>query len=390
MNLKHKLIALRRKIRARMVFLYTYKWYQRCLMVKKDINGTSLQKRALLSYIVEPYKQKSISNHHQNRRQAIILANVLAELGFDVDVYHYLYDAEIEYEKYDLILGFGYPIENSFYSNFKGSRIFYATETLLSVRVARENMRLDYLEKRNGVRLGMSRIRSYPTELSIALSNKIITTGNEWTMDGYKKLNPNVSNVPLAIIDSGEPLCTYDSKSPYEFLWIGGQGMLLKGLDLVLDAFSQLPKKYKLHICGVEEQDFFDLYKKELFETENVCYYGRVNVASEIFTEITNKAMFVICSAVAEAGCGSVLTAMSRGVIPVVNKESSIDVKEVGYELLRDDVDYIGKYIKDLVEVDSAELMKKSRRSYERVLCNYTSEYYGRELKRSIAETISI
>ena len=59
------------------------------------------------------------------------------------------------------------------------------------------------------------------------------------------------------------------------FLWLGSRGMVFKGLDLVLDAFVQMPE-YHLTVCGpvAKEKDFEQVYYQELYHTSNIHTYG--------------------------------------------------------------------------------------------------------------------
>ena len=74
------------------------------------------------------------------------------------------------------------------------------------------------------------------------------------------------------------------------FVWMGGGGAVLKGLDITLEAFSKMPE-FNLHVLGPAsvEKDFIKEYKKELEETPNINYYGRVDVTGEKFKNIIDK-----------------------------------------------------------------------------------------------------
>lgn len=55
------------------------------------------------------------------------------------------------------------------------------------------------------------------------------------------------------------------------FLWFGSGGMVHKGLDLVLEAFAEMPE-YHLTVCGPvsREQDLEQACFKELHQTPNI------------------------------------------------------------------------------------------------------------------------
>ena len=70
------------------------------------------------------------------------------------------------------------------------------------------------------------------------------------------------------------------------FLWIGSQGFVHKGLDLVLEAFARMPDHH-LTVCGPldAEPAFVAAFRRELFETPNIETLGWVDIASPAFAE---------------------------------------------------------------------------------------------------------
>lgn len=66
--------------------------------------------------------------------------------------------------------------------------------------------------------------------------------------------------------------------------------MVHKGLDIVLEAFIQMPE-YQLTIIGpvLEEPQFVDLYRKELFHTRNIHFVGWVDNVDEEFGKILKQ-----------------------------------------------------------------------------------------------------
>ena len=60
-----------------------------------------------------------------------------------------------------------------------------------------------------------------------------------------------------------------DSKS---FVFFASSGQVHKGIDLLLELFSQQLKDYTLYVCSgyEQEEDFYQEYHKELYETSNI------------------------------------------------------------------------------------------------------------------------
>ncbi|MHC5721439.1 MAG: glycosyltransferase, partial [Nostoc sp.] len=85
------------------------------------------------------------------------------------------------------------------------------------------------------------------------------------------------------------------------FLWFGGSALVLKGLDLVLDAFAQMPE-YHLTVCGPvsNDQEFEQAFYKELYETPNIHTYGWIDVSSPDFLKVTNNCLGLVYPSVSE------------------------------------------------------------------------------------------
>ena len=68
---------------------------------------------------------------------------------------------------------------------------------------------------------------------------------------------------------------------------------MLKGLDLLLDAFS-IRTDYNLIICSnvLKEKEFVTFFHNYLFERKNIRTIGFVDINSELFASITKECAF--------------------------------------------------------------------------------------------------
>ena len=76
-------------------------------------------------------------------------------------------------------------------------------------------------------------------------------------------------------------------KNRTSFLYFGGDGLICKGLDLVLEAFDGLDGVTLDICCPDSEMDFWEYYKPLLERNPHICFHGFVQVDSDKFTEIT-------------------------------------------------------------------------------------------------------
>src|SRR5665648_1099492 len=89
--------------------------------------NTHHKKNALISYITHPFN-RGINLTHTNYTEAVEIAKVLNELGYNVDIVNYYFEGKLNYDKYSVIFGFGEPLINSFYCrNRKIFTIYYGT-----------------------------------------------------------------------------------------------------------------------------------------------------------------------------------------------------------------------------------------------------------------------
>ena len=114
--------------------------------------------------------------------------------------------------------------------------------------------------------------------------------GNEFTISTYTYANKPIYRVPI----SAPFLYPWPEGKDFEacrrhFLWFGSHGFVHKGLDLVLDAFAEMPD-YHLTVCGPIreeiEKDFEKAFYKELYQTSNIRTLGWVDIGRPEFTKL--------------------------------------------------------------------------------------------------------
>ena len=366
------------------------KLYEDIVYKKTNIFNTNFNKSVLLAYIVTPFRKDKISLDHTNKLEVKELAKILKDLKFNIDVFDFRYDSKINYNKYSLIIGFGKPIENSFYNEFHGKRIYYGTGAHVCHQNNAELKRLKNLFKRKGEMLSPKRLISQTWSNSTMLSDALFITGNKWTASTYKKFYDGpIYNIPISAYNffDFKNINRNWTEARKNFLWIGGSGLVHKGLDICIDSFIELPN-YNLHILGPEEEDFFNLYDSEL-KNENIFYHGFVDVSSLKFKKIVEKCGFVIFPSCSEGGGGSALTAMFTGLIPLVTKESSINIKDFGFLIDDIAIKSLRKKIEKISYIKKNKLEIKSEKSFDYCKENHTIKNYKKNVRSFLKELIN-
>jgi glycosyltransferase involved in cell wall biosynthesis len=174
------------------------------------------------------------------------------------------------------------------------------------------------------------------------------------------------------------------------YLWFGSAGLVHKGLDLVLEAFAEMPECH-LTVCGPigKEKDFVAAYGKELYQMPNIRTVGWVDIASVEFMEILQSCVGIVYPSCSEGGGGSVINCMHGGLIPILSYESSVDVEEgYGVILKESTVGEIKNSVRRLSALSPDTLENMARQSWEYARANHTREKFARTFREVIANII--
>jgi glycosyltransferase involved in cell wall biosynthesis len=175
------------------------------------------------------------------------------------------------------------------------------------------------------------------------------------------------------------------------FLWFGGGGAVLKGLDIVLDAFSTMPN-LTLHICGpiAIEKDFALAYKKELYETPNIHYHERIDVASDLFKELVDTCGSLIYPSFSEGTSGAVVQTMHAGIVPIVTPQTGI-YEDAGCIILENPtVESIREAARAFSALPTEIIQDKTRAIWTYARSHYTREAFSRAYAAFIDTVLKI
>lgn len=330
---------------------------------------------ALLTYITHPFfmnENDPAFRSHVNMRRSLMIVNVLNELGYSVDVIHYK-DRKFDTKKqYDIVIGIGeaFDYEKDYFINsrikiYLATGLHWLTETYLIYQ------RLFNLKNRKKVTLIPRRLNEL--YFSPEKSDVIFSVQNEYTNNTYSHLNKPIYSLALSgSLDSPPITQNIKKKNTKTFLWLSGGGMVLKGLDIVLEAFSEMPD-FKLKVCAnvSSEKDFEQLYFKELYETKNIQTYGFVDIGSDEFRNIVSECVAVIDPYPIGEITGSIVNSMYYGLIPVIGYFSNDEIKNFA-ELADGTVEGIKKVLVKFGELTDHEIMEKSSKTLE-----YVQKYHS-------------
>lgn len=357
-------------------------------------SGNNPKGHVLLSYLIKPFLVRSeteVSTSHTNHWRCLQIAKTLLDLGYAVDVID-SHNQTFEPTK---------P-----YTIFIGHRINFDRITRLLNRDCIKIAHLDTahwiynnyatyrrkleLQQRRGITIkGSDRIVEHT--LANEHADHVTVCGNNFNINTLRYANKPIYTLPQT------PAVLYPWPEQKDhgacrktFLWFGSHGFVHKGLDLVLEAFADMPD-YHLYVCGpmAKEPDFVKAYEQELFRTSNIHPVGWVDVESPKFVTIANQCLGVVNPSCSEAGGGNVIICMHAGLIPLVSYESSVDVHDYGVMFRDSAVNTIKEAVQQVSTLPSEQLSRMSRKAWEFARDNHTREKFAAEYKKLIMNILA-
>lgn len=354
--------------------------------VLQNVFHSAHSKNCLLLYLKEPFLQKEISIIHQNRWQIKEIARIIDSIGYNVDVVNYNDRIVWLSHQYDAVFDIcvkDHPVyEKALKPGAKKIVYFTGSESVFANNA--ELTRIENLYQRRGVRL-------QPRRQAPLISKKVeefdeaIIIGNDFNLATYCNFDlPQVFKVPNTGYDLN-PIFDRSRKKATSFFYFGSSGCVHKGLDLLLDIFSEPGFPCKLYVCGnvKAETDFCSAYEKELYHTDNIRLIGFINVLGHEFRNIYDECAFTIMPSCSEARAGSVVTCMSAGVIPICSRECGFEEDEV-ITLEDCTLSTIRDTILRASQKDMGWLEKESGRMIELSKTKYSPEAFSREMKKAL------
>jgi hypothetical protein len=331
-----------------------------------------------------------IPNDHTNRWEAVQIAQTFLDLGYRVDVISENNDWFVPAKHYSFFVGNRINFDRIADSiNRDCVKILHIDTAHWLFNNSGEHQRLLELQRRKGVTLPTR--RSLKPNLAIEHADYATILGNEFTISTYAYANKPLYRLPI----SSATLYPWPEDKNFEacrnhYLWLGGYGLVHKGLDLVLEAFTQMPDHH-LTVCGPihEETDFANAYEKELYRTPNIHTVGWIDLDSPEFLEIRGRCIALIYPSCSEGQCGGVVTCLHAGLIPIISYESGIDVDEGRGLILRGcRIDDIKAAVRRISGLPAQQLELMARRNVEFAVTNHTRETFAVGYSRAVSEIV--
>ena len=359
----------------------------------KDYCENKSNKSALFSYLVHPMLlPPKFRNHIQFSNSGIAqeIPRALNELGYSVDIIDFTNKNWIPKKKYDIFIGHG-GVNFRKIVNILGQdtiKIYFSTG--LYWRDFNQNVinRIYNFTHQKGYIIPPERFVKTDEEYANQIADTIICLGNNQIIKSYKKVNPVVFNINNAVYPFTHMINLKKNidEGRKHFLFFSGFGNIHKGLDLLLEAFSEI--NLHLHICQRIEPEFMNIYQNELTKHKNIHLHGYLEMRSLNFLDLASKCNWVILPTCAEGQPGSVLECMAHGLIPILSDYANIDLHDWGIRIPELSVDCIRSLVLRYSNMEINECNIRSNKVLEVIKSNYSVENFRKSFKNAIINSI--
>lgn len=370
-------------------FIKLHRQYRQRTIYNVYKEGVVGKKRALLSYLPHSFYYHEDDEEFlaaENFWMCREIGNSLRGLGYIVDVCFCLRESFRLRHSYDLMFETGFNLDR-IRKHLSASclKVVFNTGNHWTFQNRAEFDRLGAIKSRRDVVLQPRRM-AQPSMMHL-FADALILPGNAFTQHTF----PYVT-CPVYLID----LCSYDRPTLEKqgcpdarehFLWLGSSGAALKGLDLVLEAFNQMAGRC-LHVVGPvdKEEDFFEVYRKELTQTPNIRFHGYLNQSSAEFRQIAQACCAIVYPSASDGQAGAVVSSMHYGLIPIVSREIGLNVGDEGYVLAECSVNSIKDIVERIASMSSEAIESKCRGARERAVKYHSRGAFSRRIHKILCD----
>lgn len=183
-------------------------------------------------------------------------------------------------------------------------------------------------------------------EWAVSHADGIITLGDLFARATYGRFPLVIALNNAAYDDNRLDSASKDFwQARTRFLFFAGHGNIHKGLDLLLEAFSDLDAE--LFVCQALDPEFLEVYRAELTGRANIHTIGPVGMRSPRFYQLVDQCAYAILPSCSEGSAGSLVECMHQGLIPVRSRATTISA-DCGVVIELCDIPSIKDVVRDL------------------------------------------
>lgn len=350
-------------------------------------------KNALISYITEPFSKRDNSlylNKHQNRREVLIIADIFRNLNISTK-FTYLSKPHFSLSGFDLIFGVEPNFIKACKDNPSALKIYYATGAYCKHQNSVVIKRTDEFNQKHGTNIPY--IRMVKDHASCEIADHIIQIGSKFTLTTYpEKIKKKIYVIRQSCHEFHfNDFLTKKLKcfSRNEFIWMGSQGSILKGFDLLADFFIDNPQ-YIIHFIGSIDTEVWNYYKEKFQSKKNIHCYGYVDLDSELMEKLALRSTYVIMPSASEGCPGSVINMMKLGCIPIVSPYAAFnEIENMGFLIEDFTTAAIKKAIDKVNSITNEEIIQKIELNYRYSNLNFNAQVFNNDLTQCMISILN-
>jgi hypothetical protein len=317
------------------------------------------------------------------------LAEVLLERGYRLDVVSHLNTAFVPQRPYSLFVGAREDFVR-LAELLPGSclKVLHLDSADVLFQNLAELERLGAIKDRRGAVLTPRRYVE-PTP-ALQHADSAIVHGSDWTLETYRYARIPLHRVPtVSLGEHASPESRDFQACRRQFLWLGGRGLAHQGLDRVLEAFAGT-EALGLTVCGrlAEEPDFTAAYARELRGVPGITTAGWIDVTGRRFAEIARRSVALVFPSCAEGQSGEAVAAMAAGVIPIVSRESGVDVGDAGVVLDDCSVETIVETVRRIAGLPAERLREMAMQAWETARAHHGPSIVAERYRSAIGRIV--
>jgi glycosyltransferase involved in cell wall biosynthesis len=348
--------------------------------------------RALFSYRIEGFLTHPGDPQlrtHTNYWQSLCMAEILAELGYTVDVIDYRNMSFQPEKDYALFIDVRHNMERLAPRLGKNClKIFHIDTAHLLANNAREAVRLQDLLVRRGINLRS--MRCEPPNRGLETAD--FATGNVggFSLSTFRYAGKTIQPLPAPVAHTHDfPVDKNWNQCRNRFVWLGSGGLVHKGLDLTLEAIAAMPDCH-LTVCAPVDNDdgFKRAFYRELYQMPNIETLGFVEIGGDTFRRIASESAALIYPSCSEGLSTSTVECMHAGLIPIVTHETGVPTEDFGFEISPCTPERIREIVRDVVCMAPDELRRRSERSWEFARAHHTREKFAVAYREAVMRFI--
>jgi glycosyltransferase involved in cell wall biosynthesis len=313
----------------------------------------------------------------------------LNELGYVVDIINFDNTTWLPKRRYDLFVGHGGLNFTRISDRLAPDTVRIYFSTGMYWRDANERLatRLQWLTLRRGVLLPPYRAADRSEENANRSAHGIICIGNDAVVKSYSSFTSvaALNNAVYPITGTGVAGKDFAAGRKH-FLVFAGRGNVLKGLDLLLEAFSGTD--LHLHVCQAIEPEFHAAYRRECNLEPNIHLYGQVGMRSAAFRALVTRCNWVITATCTEGQPGAILECMGHGLVPIMPDAVNIDRADWAIRLDRCDVESIREVATKAARMSAEACEGMALRASDVVRTTYTPEAFRFNFRKAVQDVV--